>query len=374
MDIKQEIVELSLTPTCPTPALSVFLDTRWIDEHQRDRARAFVEAELRRAAGADLPPLEDDLRWIGARVQAITAQAELVGAGGVALFACTPVGLRRVLAVRVAFTNAVVLGPRPRLRPLVEALPGAEETLVVWLDRQHARLIPVGPTGMRDELALTGDVPGHHRRGGWAQLAQAHYDRHIQAHRDRHLAAVAAAVRGLVHDLAVSRIVLAGEAEMLGALRAALPAEIRAFVAAEVPGSRYETSAELIARALAAADRAHAATTAVTVGVVLVEAEKSTRATAGLPATLHAVCRGAVHQLYLLRAFRQSGVECERCGPLQVDVVPACPHCGGATTVTELGEAVVRRVLSAKGDVVDVLQHPGLAQHDGLAASLRYRL
>jgi hypothetical protein len=84
---------------------------------------------LRRAAGGDPPPLEDDLRWIEARVQAITAQVEMVGAGGVALFACMPVGLRRALPVRVAFANAVVLGSRSCLRPLVEALSGTEETL-----------------------------------------------------------------------------------------------------------------------------------------------------------------------------------------------------------------------------------------------------
>ena len=81
-----------------------------------------------------------------------------------------------------------------------------------------------------------------------------------------------------------------------------------------------------------------------------------------------------VHQLYLLRAFRQVGVECEQCGLLKVESAPACPYCGGSATVTELGEAAVRRVLSAKGDVIDVPEHAGLAQHGGLAASLRYAL
>jgi len=81
-----------------------------------------------------------------------------------------------------------------------------------------------------------------------------------------------------------------------------------------------------------------------------------------------------VHQLYLLRAFRQVGVECEQCGLLKVESAPACPYCGGSATVTELGEAAVRRVLSAKGDVIDVPEHAGLAQHGVLAASLRYAL
>ena len=59
---------------------------------------------------------------------------------------------------------------------------------------------------------------------------------------------------------------------------------------------------------------------------------------------------------------------------LKVELAPACPYCGGPATQTELGEAAVRRVLTAKADVIDVPEHAGLAQHDGLAASLRYAL
>jgi release factor family 10 len=374
MDIRRELIELSGTPASPTPVLSIFLDTRWLDEHQRDRARTIVESELRRAAVADPPPLQEDLRWVEARMTAIIAQAELVGARGVALFAGSTVGLRRVLALRVAFANAVILGSRPSLRPLVEALPGVEETLVVSLDRDHARLISIGPEGMRDEVALAAEVPGHHKRGGWAQLTQSRYQRHIEVHRDRHVDAVAAAARGLVHDLAVTCIVLMGEAEIVAALRGALDAVAASRVVATLSSARYETSADLAAGALAAVEHSQAAATAARVETVLVDAAKGARATAGLASTLDAVSRGAVHQLYLLRAFRQVGRECEQCGRLKAESVPPCPVCGGLTIETELGEAAARRVLSAKGDVIDVPEHPGLARHGGLAASLRYAL
>jgi peptide subunit release factor 1 (eRF1) len=253
-------------------------------------------------------------------------------------------------------------------------LPAVAETLVVWLDREQARLIPIAPEGMRDEVVLAGDVPGHHRRGGWAQLAQSRYQRHIEAHRERHLDAVAAAARGLMHDLAVERIVLMGDAEVVGALREALAADVTPRVVAALPGARHQGGAELATAALAAAERSHTAAIAARVEGTLVDAEKGPRAAAGLSRTLEAVHRGAVHQLYLLRAFRRVGVECEQCGQLQAELAPACPHCGGSTTVTELGEAAVRRVLSAKGDVIDVPEHAGLAGHDGIAASLRYPL
>ena len=374
MDIRQELVELSGIPASRTPVLSTFIDTRWGDEHQRGRVRAVIESGLRRAAAADPPPLAEDLHWVEARTTAIVAQAELVGARGVALFACSAIGLRRVLALRAPMATTVILGSRPRLRPLIEALPEVEETLVVWLDREQARLIPIGPEGMREEVALVGDVPGHHSRGGWAQLAQSRYQRHIEVHRDRHLDAVAAAARGLAHDLAVTRLVLLGEAEIVNALRGALDADTASRVVATLPSSRYESSADLATRALAAAEQSRAVETAARIETVLVDAEKRARATAGLGPTLDAVSRGAVHQLYLLRAFSQVGRECEPCDLLKAEAVPTCPLCGGLTIETELGEAAGRRVLSAKGDVIDVPDHAGLARHGGLAASLRYAL
>lgn len=374
MDIRRELVELSGMPASRAPVLSTFIDTRWVDEHQRGRVRAVIESELRRAAAADPPPLPEDVRWVEARTTAIAAQAELVGAQGVALFACSPIGLRRVLALRVPVATTASLGSRPRLRPLIEALPGVEETLVVWLDREHSRMIPIGPEGAREEVALIADVPGHHKRGGWAQLAQSRYQRHIEVHRDRHLDAVAAAARGLVHDLAVTDLVLMGEAEIVNALRGALDTDTASRVVATLPSSQYESSADRAARALAAAEHSRAVETAARVETVLVDAEKRARATAGLGPTLDAVSRGAVHQLYLLRAFNRVGRECEPCGLLKAEAVPTCPLCGGLTTETELGEAAGRRVLSAKGDVLGVADHAGLAQHGGLAASLRYAL
>ncbi|MBI1845769.1 MAG: hypothetical protein HYR86_02215 [Candidatus Rokubacteria bacterium] len=372
MDIKKQLIELSAMPASRTPVVSVYLDTHWQDEHQRDRIRAFVVAGLVRAADVEPAPQAEDLRWIEERARAVATQAELGGVRGVGLLACAAVGLREVLSLRVPFTRAFVLAPRPCLRPLVEVLPAAAETLVVWMDVQHARLLPVGPEGLREEVTLTGDVPGHHRRGGWAQLAQSRYRRHIDVHRDRHLNAVADAVGGLVHDLAVERIVLMGETEVLEAFREALGPDVASRVVGTLPGSRHEAAADLANRALALAERAQAAATVALVDEVLVDAAKHTRAVAGLAATLDAIGRGAVHQLYLLREFRQTGTECEHCGLFQAASAPACPHCGQPTTVIELGEGAVRRVLGSGGDVVDVVGHAPLAGHDGMAARLRY--
>lgn len=146
---------------------------------------------------------------------------------------------------------------------------------------------------------LEGDVPGRHRRGGWAQLAIARYGRHIDQHRHEHLTAVVRTLLDLVEAQAITRIALA--------------------------------------------------------------------------ATVDAVCRRAVHRLFLLAAFSSPGGACEGCDALQ-EVAGVCRLCGGPVRSVELGEAMVERVVEVGGTVTRLTAHAGLAAVGGVAARLQYPL
>jgi len=89
MDVSARLTELAkLRGTRETPVVSVYLNTRWADEHQRDRVRVFLKNEIRktrRAATAE--GIEADLDWIQAEGDALITQSRFPEAHGVALFA-----------------------------------------------------------------------------------------------------------------------------------------------------------------------------------------------------------------------------------------------------------------------------------------------
>ena len=138
--------------------MSVYLNTQWSDEHQRERTRVFLSRELRaaREARAAAP---DDLDWVERKARAVIAQAEVVDANGVALFANQTLGLREMLAVRVPFEERFVVDPHPDLAPLVELLDEHAAALVVFVDGESARLIPVYPSGVGEEVRLEAEIP-----------------------------------------------------------------------------------------------------------------------------------------------------------------------------------------------------------------------
>lgn len=375
MDVSATPSEIAarLAHLCRLPAtpgiVSVYLNTQWSDEHQRERTRVFLTRELRaaREAGVTAP---DDLDWIERTARAVIAQAEVVDANGVALFANQTLGLREMVAVRVSFEERFVVDQHPDLAPLVELLDEHAAALVVFVDGESARLIPVYPNGVGEEVRLEAEIPSQHRRGGWAQLAQSRYARHIETHRDRHFEAVADAVTRVVDAQGLQRLLLAGHEDRLAAFREHLPERLQGLVIGHVHATRREPASAIASRAAERLDLQEHSDEASEVDAVLTEAAKGGRAIAG-PATLEAARRGAIHRLYILAGWRRDGRECEQCRALQ-ETGTTCRLCAGQTREVELGAALVDRVVRTGGSVETVVQHAGLADAAGVAARLRY--
>lgn len=376
MDIHARLTELAKIQGPPTPVVTVYLNTRWSDERQRERVRVFLKNEIRKARShAEASRgLDSDLAWVQAQGESLIEQARFPEAHGVALFACQGLGLRELLPLRVPFENAFVVADAPFLRPLAALLEASPDALVVFVDTESARLMPLTPEGAGEEVRLESDVPGHHRQGGWALLAQSRYQRHIQEHRGRHFDAVAAALVNLATGKGVRQIVVAGEPRNIALFDKRLPRRIVERIVGRITGARHESAGVLVRRAAEfLADLERGEETA-GVDAVLTEAAKSRGAVAGLEETLEAVIRGAVHRLYLLRGFTEAGRVCVECRSLQSGDAQKCRVCGKATKAVELGEAIVDRVIAAGGRVETIESHPGLGAVGGVAALLRYPL
>jgi peptide chain release factor subunit 1 len=375
MDVERQLAALARIARAPGPVVSVYLNTRWADEHQRERVRVFLKNKIRRARKTrGSQRLDQDLDWLQAEGEGLIAQTRFPEAHGVALFACQALGLREILPVRVPFEDAFVVADAPFVRPLAALVEETPSALVLFVDGESARLIPLHPGGVGEEVALESEVPGRHRRGGWAQLAQSRYQRHIQDHRARHFDAVAEVLIELAEGTAVTQIVLAGEPRTVAVFRKHLPERIAQGVAGSIPAARHESASAILKRAAEVLDRTERQEERTAVDAVLAEAAQSRHAVAGLEPTLEAVFCGAVHRLYLLRGFRRAGWVCRGCGALQNGPGGACRRCGKRTDPIELGEAIVDRVLATAGTVEMVGVHDGLERLGGVAARLRYPL
>ncbi len=375
MDMNARMIELSRVAKSDTPVVSVYLDTRWSDEHQRDRVRIFLKNEIAKAREARSRRVAPaDLDWIQSAGDDLVSQAAAPDTRGVALFACESAGLRELLRLRVPFDNAFAVEDTPFLAPLSAAVQQTPSTLVAFVDTERARLMHVTREGLGEEVALATDMPGHHSRGEWVRMAQSRYERHIREHRGRHFAAVAESLGQLIDAHLVERIVLAGDPRNTSAFRREVPRRIAARIVGEVSAARHEPSSAIVGRAVELVASLDASGDVPAVDAVLTEAAKSRQAVAGVDETVEAVNRGAVHRLYVLRGARGPAAVCGGCGALFPGVPDECRLCGKALKPVDLGEALVERVLAAGGGVDTVEAHQQLAAVGGVAALLRYPL
>lgn len=371
VDLKARVAALARWEANGTPVVTVYLNTRWADEQQRERVRIFLKNELRRARDAGRAHAAD-LEWIETQGRALIEQSRWPDAHGVALFACHGAGLTEALPVRVPFQDAFVVNDAPYLPPLATVAEETPASLVAFVDGTSARLIPVTSTGADVEVTLESPVEGRHKLGGWAALAQSRYERHIQEHREQHFAAVAAAITEWSDQQGAERIVMAGEPRMIAALRDHLAERVSRKIIGLVTGTKYETSSVIVERAGQLIGHAEQSREGETVDSILVEAAKGGQAVDGVDGTLEAVNRGSVRHLYVLREFRDTGHVCESCKAVQRGLAGRCHYCGRDTKPVALDEAIVDRVLAAGGTVTRIERHAGLARRGGVVALLRY--
>jgi hypothetical protein len=352
----------------PSTVVSVYLNTHWTDEHQRQRARVFLKNEIRRARVGATAQLEADLTWVERQGEALVEQpATCPKARAVALFACRSAGLREVLPLRVPVNDFFVVAAAPHLRPLAALVEAAPRALIVFVDGVSARLVPLLADGAGEAVTLEGEVHGRHRQGGWQLLAQSRYQRHVQEQRGHHFDAFAAALTELVDELGVERIVLAGSPRAVAVLRSHLQGGLGRMVVGAIAGAAHEPIDVLVERAVELLDRRRAEDEAAEVQEAVVEAAKGGAATAGVEATLDA----AVRRLYLHKTFHEDGRRCSACEAIQPGGSGDCRVCGGDTQPLELGVALVERVV-ATGGSVDMVEEPWLGRVEGVAALLRY--
>jgi peptide subunit release factor 1 (eRF1) len=375
MNFHDRLNRLAKIGRADSPVVSVYLSSRWADEHQRDRVRIFLKNELAKARRASTGRAADaDLDWVEREGEALVAQARFPDAHGVALFACQALHLREVFPVSVPLTDNFVVADAPIVHPLAEQLRERPSALVVVVDTESARLIPVTIEGTGQELVLESEVPGRHSRGGWAQMAQSRYQRHIQDHRARHFEAVIESLIELIGRAGVERVVLAGEAKNVALFRESLPPRIAQLVAGAVAGTRHETGAAIVGRAAELLGELDEQERRIALDGVLTEAAKGGRAVASLEETIEAVNRGAIQRLYVLSSFAEPGALCLNCEALQRGTDRHCRLCGAEAKPVELADAMVDRVVASDGAVETVDAHQSLARVGGVAARLRYPL
>lgn len=380
MDMRNEIRKLARMEEGGRPFVSLYLNTKWVDEQQRERIRLFTKNQLKK--GYD--QLKDQEEWrknfvedqhlIEKYVEGLVRGAYDEGVHGFAIFSCSGAKTFLTYPSIVPFENEFFLSDLPMLRPLVQLSSQYQSTLAVMVDTDSARLFEVSLEGLTAEFSVESYVPGRHDQGGWAQ---GRYQRHIKDHMDKHHKEVAEQLTDLFDSGKGKRIVLIGQDRIIANFKAFLPERVKLQIVDSFSMDLAEERSKVLEQVF---ERLFQKETEEVKDQIRDLKERNPQgglAVFGVNGVLEALNANRVHTLYLMNSFSLEGGKCRRCGSLllvhQRRQADPCSFCKGEVRPVPLAEEMTRSALRQDGEVKWVGEKCLLKETDGVGASLRFR-
>jgi peptide chain release factor subunit 1 len=382
VEMRNEIKKLARLEETPYPFLSLYLNTKWDDEQQRERIRLFTKNQFKKASD-QFKDREDwwnallkDQQQIERYVERLVRRVDNEEMNGIAIFSCSGTGTFLTTPSIISFENECFISDLPILRPLVRLSSQYQNTLVVMVDTDSARLFEVSLEGLMAESSIESYVPGRHDQGGWAQMR---YQRHIKDHMDKHHREVAEQLTELFNSGIWKRVVLIGQDRILANFKVFLPERVKQQISDSFSMDFSEERSKVLRRVFERHLHKEKEEVNHQIQALKERTPQGGLATLGLSPTLEALNAGQVHTLYLLTSFTFPGGKCRRCSSLVLIHPPGdssahCPLCKGEVKIVDLGEEMMRSVLCQDGEVKWVEENEVLKEHDGVCASLRFRL
>lgn len=363
------------------PIVSVYLNTRWSDEHQRDRMRLFVQDRLRWARsqgfdGANGEALEKSLARIERYTEDLFRQAVDVDANGVAIFACDGLGLFRTMTFGQPFKEQFSLGDSPHLLQLARHADDYESVIVAVVDGGGARVFETALGEVIGDSTIEHQAPSRHKMGGWSQL---HFQRHVRRQIERNHKEAAEHVTFLFDEDPSSHVILVGPARVLATFETVLPQRVCDKIMCRLHNPRdrgpYEGKVrdEVMAQVVDELLEHERKLEERDVDTVVGEAMRGGLAVLGPQDVILAANEGRIHRLLIEDGYSQTGWRCKNCNAIGMAASASCGYCGQEVTTVELGEELARRVIENDGEI-DVLDRRARLHHyHGIGALLRHR-
>lgn len=375
MDVKPFLQELLAIGHQPHPVVSVYLDTRWGDEDQRDRVRVFLAEQARLASKGGGESLYRAIETVETYAAGLIRARYDEWATGTAIFCCTPINFFRVLRTRLVFDPMrFIVDSRPHVLPLVQALQEFPELLVCAVDSHGAHLIEMS-LGVSDvEAQVSRPFPGRHGMGGWSQLR---FQKHIHRILERNLRDSAEALAGFSDEVPGALIVLAGTTPIVREFERHLPARILERVIGHIPYPSWSTEGELretlLRNALPLALRWKRRQAVEIRERVVEEASRGGLGVIGREEVVAALNEGRVHRLLLDPDYDRAGSVCLVCEAVIPGREARCSYCNGELSTIPFTEALVRRAISDDAEVVFIPPGAELPNGRRIGAQLRHR-
>lgn len=362
------------------PIVTLYLDTRWADEDQRERVRIFVQEKLRWAKeqleDGHLEAFARTLERVGRHVDDLCRQAVDTEAHGVAIFACEGLELFRTLQFSQSFQNQFSVSDTPQLLQLARIADNYEPVIVAIVDGGGAWVFETAIGGVVGDARIQHESPQRHSMGGWSQRRFQTRQRNLV---EKNHKEAAEHVIFLFDQAPESHVVLVGPDRVVAAFEKVLPKRVSEQILTRFPNPRDlgagdgkvrdQVMARVLQELLAHEREKEIRSVEAAVG----EALAGGLAVLGPQDVVLAANEGRIHRLMIEDGLELTGWRCTNCDAIGMGASASCGYCGQDVSTVDLGQELTRRVIDNDGEIDVVDPQARLHHYHGIAAVLRHR-
>ena len=291
------------------------------------------------------------------------------------LFSSDELDLWREYNLSVPLKNLLVIDRAPFIKPLLDIADNYSRALILLVDKENARIFTVQLGEITEYGDLhTSDIPGKHKKGGWFALSETHYRRHIDYHVTLHLKDVAKKIESFITKEKINVVFLAGADEAVTIFKDLLSDTVRSKLAGQFSAEMTARPDEILKLSKPALSSHEALKEKEIVEELITRSMKGEQSVLGIEGVLQAARERKINTLVFVKDYRESGLECRKCGALTARELDSCPYCEGEVEHIEYMVDLVAQKAVEQGSAVKVLSHEGdlLSEKGGIGAILRF--
>ena len=364
---------LGALPRTKLPFLSIYLDTAWDDEMQRDRVRIFLKNEFTKIKSSlsKEAQVQASFKHDAAKIEDYVFGVLPDNTKGLVVFACHGENIFNPFPLPVQFIPRVVSTDRPYIRPLVRAVDENKTALVARLHADQGEIYEISFGDMDWTYILESEVPKKVMAGGWSQMR---YQRHTEARVRDHLTEIAKRLIKISDQEKIKYVYLFGPETLTAKFQEKLPKRLRLSVQMETEPKSNASKEDLKMRVATLLTKQERLEEKQKLKKLAEMAQAGDKAVIGLEQTLVAINQAAVQELMISDSYTERGWECSHCFTLGKSLRDQCPNCEHPLIqVPHLGNALVAKVLIQDGKIEEIIDNEEWDRAGGIGAFIRFQ-
>jgi len=296
-----------------------------------------------------------------------------LNSAGLAVFSANKRNFWEPLELPHGPRNRIIFDANFYIRPLSAILDKYSPICVLLLSRGEARWYDVSMGKIKALDAITSDVPGRVRGGGFEGTEGKRIERHIDAHLQDHFKRTAQRTFELSKKHPFDWLFIGCEDNHGADFEAHLHSYLREKIKAHIKSRLNDSPAKVLKEALEAEARLKKTEEEETVQRLVAELERGGLAASGLRDTIHRLNQFEVQSLVVTHNFSSPGRICPTHKILYLDELQ-CPVCDKKTDIVlDVVDEVIETVLKRGGTVKHITPPSKLDRYGRIGAFLKYK-